>query len=245
MFFKRSKVTSGMLRGISGDFDLESIMILNLDGLHINEVGSLEECTGLEHLILSNNDLSNLIPVSSLTNLNSLNLSNNNISSLEGLQTLENLETLNLSGNFIENTNSLYCLTGLPKLKHLLLQCSAQKRVNPVCQEDLYQDKILNMFQNLESLDGNILYGACKELNQLVDELDSIVIDNPPEQIKNLNISEIKENLKDFEVHPSSVDFEKAETEEAENHLKVLLGSCQDLIDGTKQNIKPLFTTII
>ncbi|GAB1611005.1 leucine-rich repeat-containing protein 61-like [Argonauta hians] len=237
-----TKVTCAMLRGISGDFDLESIMILNLDGLHISEVGSLENCTGLEHLIISNNDLSNLIPISSLISLNFLNLTNNNISSLEGLQTLENLETLNLSGNFIESPSCLYCLTGLPKLKHLQLQCTAQKRVNPLCREKFYKRNILSMFSNLDSLDGNILYGSCKELGQLVEELDAVVLEKHGNR---LDISEIKKSLREYKKRSRDIGYDKEETDEAENHLKVLLGSCKDLIDGTKENVKPLYTSII
>lgn len=62
-------------------FHVENIMIIFiLPG--ITDLGSVGECTGLERLNLSRNDITKLTKLAGLTNLTYLNISANRISSL-------------------------------------------------------------------------------------------------------------------------------------------------------------------
>ncbi|XP_046889161.1 leucine-rich repeat-containing protein 61 isoform X4 [Hypomesus transpacificus] len=77
-----TKITSVLLKSRTGEFDLESILFLKLRGLGICDLGCIGECTNLERLDLSGNNITKLVPLSSLRLLIVLNVSANRISNL-------------------------------------------------------------------------------------------------------------------------------------------------------------------
>lgn len=233
------RITRGFLRQKSGDFDIESIIILDLNGYGIKELGHIEECNNLEFLNLSNNNITNLIPLACLVHLTYLNLSGNNIACLEGLQILENLETLNLAGNLIGSLDTLYSISGLSKLKHLMFQDPNNERTNPICRKQNYKSKILSMFPKLQSLDREILHGTGSDVNQLFQQIEwrlnamssqkhkSFLTDAKP-------VEPVKIPAK-FWAIPS--EEENSEVEEAETNFKELLNSCRQLLKNTPSEV--------
>nr|XP_031530402.1 leucine-rich repeat-containing protein 61 [Vicugna pacos] len=71
------RVTPQLLKSRSGEFALESILLLKLRGLGLVDLGCLGECLGLEWLDLSGNALTQLGPLASLRQLAVLNVANN------------------------------------------------------------------------------------------------------------------------------------------------------------------------
>lgn len=60
------RVTPQLLKERSGEFSLESILLLKLRGLGLVDLGCLGDCLGLEWLDLSGNALTQLGPLASL-----------------------------------------------------------------------------------------------------------------------------------------------------------------------------------
>ena len=73
----------------------------------ISDVSSLARLTGLTHLDLSRNEISDISPLATLSNLKLLSLRNNNISDISALARLTNLTWLNLAENEISNLSPL------------------------------------------------------------------------------------------------------------------------------------------
>lgn len=228
------RITRGFLREKSGDFDVESIIILDLNGFGIKELGYIEECNNLEFLNLSNNKINNLIPLACLVQLTYLNLSNNLIASLEGLQILENLETLDLSGNFISSHDTLYSISGLSKLKHLLFQDPNNEQTNPICRNHNYKSQILNMFPKLHSLDREILHGTGSDVTQLFQQIEwrlNVISSQKYTYKKPVEHVKIPADLWTI---PN--DKEQSEVEEAKSNFKELLNSCRQLLKDNRDN---------
>ncbi|XP_064652027.1 leucine-rich repeat-containing protein 61-like [Lineus longissimus] len=166
------KITRQLLKMRSGEFDLESIHSMILREMGISDLGCIGECTGLERLDLSRNDISKLYNLASLSSLAHLNLSANRISSLEGLQSLDNLKTVNLAGNLLGSIDTLHCLAGLEKLEELRLKDDIHELTNPICMRVSYREDVLQMFPKLLILDGERLKGKGSELYKLCAEID-------------------------------------------------------------------------
>jgi len=90
--------------------DKNEIKIKSLDGM--------ENCTGIQHLDLMCNAISNISPLKGLTSLTVLNLWGNQINDISPLKGLTSLTALNLWGNQI---NDISPLKGLTKLTTLTL----------------------------------------------------------------------------------------------------------------------------
>jgi len=96
----------------SRELNNEDIVLLrymvNLSGLYLtnNQISDLTPLSSLENLVslgLGRNHISDIAPLSELTNLNVLWLWSNQISDITPLEGLLNLEVLNLEGNEITN----------------------------------------------------------------------------------------------------------------------------------------------
>lgn len=229
------RITRGFLRQKSGDFDIESIIILDLNGYGIKELGHIEECNNLEFLNLSNNNITNLIPLACLVHLTYLNLSSNNIACLEGLQILENLETLNLAGNLIDSLDTLYSISGLSKLKHLMFQDPNNERTNPICRKQNYKSKIFSMFPKLHSLDREILHGTGSDVSQLFQQIEWRLNAMSNQKYRYTKPVEPVKIPAKFWIIPS--DEEDSEVEEAETNFKELLNSCRQLLKNTPSEL--------
>uniref|UniRef100_A0A8C9FS15 Leucine rich repeat containing 61 n=1 Tax=Pavo cristatus TaxID=9049 RepID=A0A8C9FS15_PAVCR len=127
-----TRITAQLLKASTGEFALESILLLKLRGRGIADLGCLGDCTNLEWLDLSGNAISQLGPLAGLKALAVLNLSRNRISSLEPLGSCENLQSLNLAGNQVSSLQQLRCLAGLRRLESLRLRDALGQLSNPL-----------------------------------------------------------------------------------------------------------------
>ncbi|XP_059802001.1 leucine-rich repeat-containing protein 61 isoform X1 [Hypanus sabinus] len=166
-------ITSELLKSITGEFDLESILFLKLTKIDICNLGCIGDCVNLERLDLSRNDISNLKPLASLKLLTVLNLSANRISNIDPLHFCENLQSLNLAGNLISSADVLRSITQLKKLDTIRLKDAVSGFSNPVCMNTSYSSTVLDMFPNIKVLDGERVMGKGSDLYRLCKDIDS------------------------------------------------------------------------
>ncbi|XP_067387471.1 leucine-rich repeat-containing protein 61 [Emydura macquarii macquarii] len=167
------RVTAQLLKAKTGEFDLESILLLKLRGLGISDLGCLGECASLEWLDLSGNAISQLGPLATLKSLAVLNLSANRVCSLEPLGACENLQRLDVAGNLLSSLQQLQCLAGLRRLESLRLHDPRGRLTNPVCASGAYRGALAELLPALKAIDGQRLSGRGSELYQLCRDLDS------------------------------------------------------------------------
>ncbi|XP_063159319.1 leucine-rich repeat-containing protein 61 [Candoia aspera] len=166
------KVTAQLLKSRTGEFDLESILLLKLRGLGLLELGCLGECASLEWLDLSGNALTHLGPLAALKALAVLNISSNRISSLEPLGGCASLQSLNAAGNSLCSLQQLQCLVGLRHLENLRFRNAVGCLSNPFCTSVGYPAAVAEMFPWVKVIDGNRVSGHGSELYQLCKDLD-------------------------------------------------------------------------
>ncbi|XP_012661950.1 leucine-rich repeat-containing protein 61 isoform X2 [Otolemur garnettii] len=172
-------ITPQLLKSRTGEFALESILLLKLRGLGLADLGCLGECLGLEWLDLSGNVLTQLGPLASLRQLTVLNVSNNRLTGLEPLAACENLQSLNAAGNLLATPGQLQCLAGLRCLEHLRLQDPLARLSNPLCASPTYRAIVQELLPGLKVIDGERVTGRGSELYQLCRDLDSSLHPSP------------------------------------------------------------------
>ncbi|XP_074123627.1 leucine-rich repeat-containing protein 61 [Sminthopsis crassicaudata] len=175
----RVRLTAQMLKAWSGEFSLESILLLKLCDLGLVDLGCLGECLGLEWLDLSGNTLTHLGPLSSLRQLAVLNVSSNRLTGLEPLASCENLQSLNVAGNLLAGVGQLKCLAGLQRLEHLRLQDSLARLSNPLCKSPSYRAAVWELLPGLKVIDGERVSGQGSEFYQLCRDLDKCLHRSP------------------------------------------------------------------
>ncbi|XP_049625381.1 leucine-rich repeat-containing protein 61 [Suncus etruscus] len=169
----RVRVTPQMLKAHSGEFALDSILLLRLRGLGLVDLGCLGECLGLEWLDLSGNVLTQLGPLACLHQLAVLNLADNRLSGLEPLAACESLQRLNVAGNLLATPGQLQCLAGLPDLQDLRLRDPLARLSNPLCATPTYGTAVLKLLPRLKVIDGQRVNGRGSDFYQLCQDLDS------------------------------------------------------------------------
>ncbi|XP_057258869.1 uncharacterized protein LOC130595845 [Pezoporus wallicus] len=167
------RITPQLLKAATGEFALESILLLRLRGRGIAHLGCLGDCTNLEWLDLSGNAIAQLGPLAALRSLAVLNLSRNRVSSLEPLASCRSLQSLNLAGNLVSSLQALRCLAGLRHLESLRLRDPLARLDNPLCAVAAYRDALADMLPRLKAIDGERVAGCGSELYQLCRDLDS------------------------------------------------------------------------
>ncbi|XP_062955253.1 leucine-rich repeat-containing protein 61 [Cynocephalus volans] len=167
------RITPQLLKSCTGEFALESILLLKLRGLGLADLGCLGECLGLEWLDLSGNALTHLGPLASLRQLAVLNVSNNRLTGLEPLAACENLQSLSAAGNLLASPGQLQCLAGLRCLEYLRLRDPLARLSNPLCASPSYWAVVRELLPGLKVIDGERVSGRGSELYQLCRDLDS------------------------------------------------------------------------
>ncbi|KAL7858215.1 hypothetical protein AOLI_G00183170 [Acnodon oligacanthus] len=170
-----AKITTGLLKSRTGEFDLESILFLKLKSLGIYDLGCIGECINLERLDLSGNNITNIAPLASLRLLVVLNLSANRISNLEPIASCESLQSLNVAGNLVSSTDGLHALKTLRRLESIRLKDNTYNYTNPVCKNASYRNIILEMFPSIKVLDGERVVGRGSDLYQLCKDIDDTI----------------------------------------------------------------------
>uniref|UniRef100_M3Z8C2 Leucine rich repeat containing 61 n=1 Tax=Mustela putorius furo TaxID=9669 RepID=M3Z8C2_MUSPF len=153
----RVRVTPQLLKSRSGEFALESILLLKLRGLGLVDLGCLGECLGLEWLDLSGNALTQLGP----------------------LAACENLQSLNAAGNLLATPGQLQCLAGLRGLEYLRLRDPLARLSNPLCSSPSYWAAVRELLPGLKVIDGERVTGRGSEFYQLCRDLDSSLRPSP------------------------------------------------------------------
>ncbi len=105
--------------------DITEIKKLNIYGEDIQDISIISKMPNLEILSLSSNKISSLSPLSACLNMREIYLRNNNINSFRELNHLKHMT----------------------KLKVLWLEG------NPICDDILYRDKVLNLLPQVNNLD--------------------------------------------------------------------------------------------
>ncbi|NXN35780.1 LRC61 protein, partial [Rhinoptilus africanus] len=168
------RITPQLLKASTGEFALESILLLRLRGRRISHLGCLDHCSNLEWLDLSGNSIAQLGPLAALKALAVLNLAGNRVASLEPLGSCQNLQSLNVAGNRVSSLRQLRCLTGLRRLESLRLRDPLARLGNPLCATaPAYRLALASMFPGLKAIDGQRLAGRGSEFYQLCRDLDS------------------------------------------------------------------------
>ncbi|ERE66866.1 leucine-rich repeat-containing protein 61 [Cricetulus griseus] len=166
-------ITPQLLKSRSGEFALDSILLLKLRGLGLVDLGCLGECLSLEWLDLSGNALTHLGPLAPLNQLAVLNVSNNRLTGLEPLAACENLQSLNVAGNLLATPGQLQCLAGLQGLEYLRLRDPLARLSNPLCATPSYWAVVRELLPGLKVIDGERVSGRGSDLYQLCRDLDS------------------------------------------------------------------------
>ncbi|KAM9698756.1 leucine-rich repeat-containing protein 61 isoform 1-T1 [Dama dama] len=172
-------VTPQLLKARSGEFSLESILLLKLRGLGLVDLGCLGDCLGLEWLDLSGNALTQLGPLASLRQLAVLNVADNRLTGLEPLAACENLQRLNAAGNLLAGPAQLQCLAGLRGLERLRLRDPLARLSNPLCASPCYWASVRELLPGLKVLDGERVSGRGSDFYQLCRDLDSSLRPGP------------------------------------------------------------------
>lgn len=82
----------------------------------IKDLSGIEQCTNLEELVLSNNQINDASPLGKLTKLKSLHLANNNLKDIQFLTSMSQLKFLNLENNQLTDITPLSALKNLTLL---------------------------------------------------------------------------------------------------------------------------------
>ncbi|NXN97421.1 LRC61 protein, partial [Rhinopomastus cyanomelas] len=167
-------ITPQLLKGTTGEFALESILLLRLRGRGISRLGCLGRCLNLEWLDLSDNCIARLAPLASLRCLAVLNLARNRITRLDPLAACTNLQSLNVAGNRLRSLAGLRCLAGLQRLESLRLRDPMASLANPLCTRvPTYRAALADMLPGLRAIDGERVSGRGSELYRLCREIDT------------------------------------------------------------------------
>ncbi|NXL68788.1 LRC61 protein, partial [Chordeiles acutipennis] len=167
------QITPQLLKATSGEFSLESILLLRLRGRGISRLGCLSLCSSLEWLDLSRNAIAQLGPLAALTALTVLNLAQNRVADLRPLASCRNLQSLNVAGNRLRSLRQLRCLSGLRRLETLRLRDPLARLGNPLCARPAYRGAVATLLPTLRAIDGERVSGRGSELFQLCRDLDS------------------------------------------------------------------------
>ncbi|NWR60649.1 LRC61 protein, partial [Bucorvus abyssinicus] len=168
------QITPQLLKGSTGEFSLDSILLLRLRGRGIGHLGCLGDCLHLEWLDLSGNAIAQLGPLAALKSLAVLNLACNRVTRLEPLGSCHNLQRLNVAGNRLRSLRHLSCLAGLRRLESLRLRDPIARLGNPLCATaPAYRTALAAMCPGLKAIDGERVSGRGSELYQLCRDLDA------------------------------------------------------------------------
>ena len=177
-FEQEVHISPSLIKLVTGQFDLGSVLTLPLCGLGVKHIENLEGLVTLTVLDLSSNAIArvnNLEPLGGC--LLRLDLRFNNISRLEGLHTLQVLEVIKLQGNNINDIDTVVGLAGMPRLRAVHLKDMNGSNANPVCNGERYRATIIRKMPRLGNLDGEFFIFDSLRHKVITDgEGDDIVI---------------------------------------------------------------------
>lgn len=150
-----SLATEDLIKSRSGQFDLEDVLVLKLNGAGLTSISAspsaLLRCSNLTHLELRKNELKTLDGIEALPNLEKLDVSDNKIANLSPLGFLMKLVELNVASNAITDLKQLEHLKGLAELRSLTV---GPGRGNTIISGDRHVPFVVEQLPQVLTLDG-------------------------------------------------------------------------------------------
>ncbi|XP_037255521.1 centriolin isoform X2 [Falco rusticolus] len=229
-------ITEALIKRLSKQEDLACISSLNLSSSKDGDkkfkyIENLENCSELETLNLSNNQIEKIEKLDKLMKLCELNLSYNRISKIEGIEHMHNLQKLNLAGNEIEyiptwvgkklrslrildlKWNKVSSLHDIAKLRPLQDLTSLFLADNPVVSLPHYSLYTVFHLRALENLDGQPVTNYDRQ--EALERFDLEERDKLERQLENT----VKE-LEDLKLNQSQVLQQLHHQDEVNRSLK-------------------------
>eukprot|EP01138_Halocafeteria_seosinensis_P007617 gb/GECG01007785.1/.p1 GENE.gb/GECG01007785.1/~~gb/GECG01007785.1/.p1 ORF type:complete len:233 (+),score=32.30 gb/GECG01007785.1/:1-699(+) len=167
-----SKLTADTIKAESGQFDLESVLHLDVSGMDLSDISELQKCTNLKRLAVASNQIDNLKPLENLEKLEYLDVRYNGLATLEGIDTMPALRTLYAQGNTIGQLNELNVLNGHPSLSVIYFQDRDGSTASPVCQHPSYFVTLSKINERVRIIDGeHLMLRASAESIELTGEV--------------------------------------------------------------------------
>lgn len=142
------EIDQKLITTLSGQFEIGSVIKLDLNSLGLKSIKNLNRCIRLEFLDLSNNQIEKIEGFEHVIKLKRLNLSNNRIKKIEGLSIAKSLQYVTLENNEIESLEDLKDLQNLPNLKYINL------KGNPVCDKEGFDETLKSLCKKLQFING-------------------------------------------------------------------------------------------
>lgn len=150
-------------------YDKNKTGTLNLSGKNLTnkDIANLKYMTKIKELIISNNKLTDLSPVSGLTQLEKLTFHNNDVSDISFVKNLKKLKVFGAENNDISDISPL---SGLTSLEEVWLQKNGISSISALskCNKLKYVSLSDNLITDLTPLSGkeiSELYASNNELN--------------------------------------------------------------------------------
>ncbi len=153
-----------LLEKPSGDIfntDVETISVMTLQNVPVEDIEDLKYFTGLSQLTISSAKITDVSALSGMERLRVLDLSNNTISDVRPLAKIQTLQELTVSGNYITDMTPIYSLKNLIELD---LSNNSITDVTPDITK-LANLKTLNLSRN--RIRDNSVFSGMKQLNIL------------------------------------------------------------------------------
>lgn len=166
-------MSEAVIRARSGEYELEQVRFLRLEGLRLTRLDDLSRCTQLVELSLAHNELAEVQLIGKLTLLERLDLSFNQLRRIDPLGALSRLRHLDLRSNLIQSIEDLKILSGISTLQALFLQAPNGGDQNPACASPSYRNQLFFAIPQLNILDGAhvVLISASEELEAQISSL--------------------------------------------------------------------------
>uniref|UniRef100_A0AC35U9X7 Innexin n=1 Tax=Rhabditophanes sp. KR3021 TaxID=114890 RepID=A0AC35U9X7_9BILA len=129
---------------------LQNLIVISIPSCAISEISGLEKMPKLQEIYLQGNGISQIENLEGLTNLRVLDLNHNRLTKVENVKHLQKLTDFWARSNRIEHFKDIDDLSTLPNLDLIYFQS------NPIFDQPNYHAKMLRMFPQITSLDGDV-----------------------------------------------------------------------------------------
>jgi Leucine-rich repeat (LRR) protein len=170
----------------------------------LSKYDKFSDITEIKKLNIYGEDIQDITIISKMPNIEILSLSSNKISSLSPLSICLNMRELYIRNNNINSFRELKHLRPIRNLKVLWLEG------NPICKDNFYRDKVLNILPQVKILDNK---------NRCISKYEK--------EIKN------KKRLKSVQQKKNKYDFDYNANISKSNRKKILLRRVFSYLDST------------
>ena len=148
------KFSIPILKTITNKFSPQVMFTIILPNQAISSIDPLSECQNLMILNLSHNSIENIAPLQNSKELKIVNFTDNSITNVNCLEGCKELVNIHLEGNMIKGLDQIKALQTCSKLKNIHLQKLSGDLENPICLLNDYRENMLSFLQQIVRLDG-------------------------------------------------------------------------------------------